>query len=331
MISSAYRHIDTLEVSDSSLNLLNTCNRKFEFRKMFLSERFDTSLAASAGIALHTGIQHYIVHGDKEQAIFEFLMQFPFKYDKGAMDVRSWQSCIHMLETAMDYWDNDLSEWEIAYINDADGKPIPAIEVPFALVVNSYPFYPNGETITVKYIGYIDAILHNMQTGDYGVFDVKTTTVDPGKKLYEFTYADQCLPYGLILETLLNQDISRGFEIYYWLQYIHPLDATNIMYSFIKSKQDIQDWIIGFMDDINNIKQGYNRGWFKRRSSACFSYQHPCTYFDLCSGRDINEISAFIKMEHLKSASNKSADPDRYIRREPWINIELQSNLFEGT
>ncbi len=317
-----YRKITELAVSDSSLGLLHNCPRKFEFRKMFMSDRSEDSLAANAGSALHAGIQHYAAYGNRNLALFEMLMEFPYQYDKGKMDARSWQSCVHMCETAMDYWDTDMQEWEIAYINDIDGNPIPAFEVPFALVIEDFPFGKDGETITLKYIGYIDFILHNKITGKYAVCDVKTTTADVGKKVYEFTFADQCLPYGLILETLLGQDINRGFEVYYWMQYIHPLDATNVMLDFIKTKSDIQDWIVGFIEDINIIKKSYNAGWFRRRAKSCFSWGRPCQYFDLCNNRDISQIAAFILME------NSKFEPNGKPRIKPWIEIKLETDLW---
>jgi len=319
----SYRDIEVLEVSDSSLGLLHSCPRKFEFRKMFMSDRFENSLAASAGSALHAGTQEYCFTSDKDKAMFEFLMEFPFQYDEGAMHVRSWQSCVHMLDEAMKFWDLDMDDWEIAMINDSTGAPIPAYEVPFALVIENYPFYADGRTITLKYIGYIDLILHNKVTGEYAVCDIKTTTASLDSKVYEFTFADQCLPYGLVLETLLGQDISRGFEVYYWMQFIHPLDATNTLFPFIKTKTDIQDWVVGFMEDMNTIKRSYNAGWFRRRSKACFSWKRPCNFFDLCDSRDTKSISQFVKME------NASRKPNGNPRVKPWIEIKLETDQWQ--
>jgi len=324
MISSPYRNIETLEVSDSSLSLLHSCPRKFEFRKMFLADRFETSLAASAGTALHEGTQSYCTGKvSKEAAIFKMLMQYPYEYDKGQMDVRSWQSCTHTLETAMIFWDNDMGDWEIAMIQDAEGLPIPAYEVPFALVIENFPFYSDGRTITLKYIGYIDLILHNKVTGQYAVCDIKTTTVSLSNKVYDFTFADQCLPYGLVLETLLGQEISNGYEVFYWMQYIHPLDATNVLLPFIKTKDDIQDWVVGFMEDMNTIKRSYNAGWFRRRAKSCYAWNRPCTYFDLCDSRNTNSIAAFIKME------NSSRESSGNTRVKPWIEIKLETDKWQ--
>jgi len=318
-----YREIETLEVSDSSLALLHSCPRKFEFRKMFMSDRFENSLAASAGSALHAGTQSYCTGLSKEQSIFNYLMEFPYEYDKGEMDDRSWQSCTNVLEKAMEFWDLDLEEWEIAMILDESGNPIPAYEVPFALVMENFPFYADGRTITLKYIGYIDLILHNKITGQYIVCDIKTTVADLSKKVYEFTFADQCLPYGLVLETLLGQDISRGFEVFYWMQYIHPLDATNLLIPFIKTKDDIQDWVVGFMEDMNIIKRSYNAGWFRRRAKSCMAWKRPCNYFDLCDSRDTKSIATFVKMENTKR------EPSGKQRVKPWIEIKLETDKFK--
>lgn len=318
---SFYRDIETLEVSDSSLGLLASCPRKFEFRKMFMSDRFENSLPANVGSALHTGSQTYCTGISKEQATFNMLMEFPMQYETKLMDIRTWQSATYVLETAMQFWDIDMEEWEIAMIQDAEGNPIPAYEVPFALVMKNFPFYADGRTITLKYIGYIDLILHNKLTGQYAVCDIKTTSADLSTKNYEFTFADQCLPYGLILETLLGQDISRGFEVYYWMQFIHPIDATNVLLPFIKTRDDIQDWVAGFMEDINIIKRSYNAGWFRRRSKSCYSWNRPCTYFDMCDSRDTKSLSIFVKME------NQKREPNGNQRVKPWIEIDLETGL----
>lgn len=322
-VPTPYRAVEVLEVSDSSLSLLHSCPRKFEMRKMFMSDRYENSLASSSGTALHASCQSYCAGKSKEQSIFNMLMEFPFEYDKGEMDVRSWQSCVHMAETAMEFWDTDMADWEIALIADKDGNPIPAYEVPFALVIENFPFYADGRTITLKYIGYIDLILHNKVTGQYAVCDIKTTVADLSKKVYEFTFADQCLPYGLVLETLLGQNIKQGFEVYYWMQYIHPIDATNQLLPFIKSHDDIQDWVVGFMEDVNTIKRSYNAGWFRRRGKSCYAWNRPCTYFDLCDSRNTQSIAAFVKME------NSRREPSGNQRVKPWIEIKLETSQWQ--
>ena len=59
---------DFLRVSYSSLNTFASCNRKFEFDKLYpRRERvLEDFYAADVGKALHAGYQDFLIKGDKE-------------------------------------------------------------------------------------------------------------------------------------------------------------------------------------------------------------------------------------------------------------------------
>ena len=312
-----YPEIEILEVSDSSLGMLHSCNRKFEFRKILQSDRWEDSYAAGTGTAMHAGMQHYAVHKDIDKAIFEMLMHYPYEFTKTPYDQRSWQSCVGSMVAAMKFMESEMKGWELAHINNGT-QVVPAIEVPFALVLEDVPFYPDGRTIKIKYIGYIDFILYNAFTDRYRVVDLKTTTTtaDPSQ---QYKFADQCLPYGLVLEALLNHDFREGFDVLYWNNYIHPLEPKNELISFTKSEVDMQEWMAGFLDDIGIIRRSFQTKFFRRNSKACIAYGKPCRFFDLCESRDIQKIRQYLIFE--ENAQDLSG---RTPRPKPWLEIQLE-------
>lgn len=312
---------DFLEVSNSSFLLADSCFRKFEFRKVFGNARRETSEALSVGTALHVGIQTYTETHDKDYAIFCMLTAFNFSYQKSNMDNRSWQSCVQILSKVMQFWDENMDEWELAKIQDANGNEIPAVEVPFSII------YIDPKTgLKIKYIGYIDFILYNKIENKYYVVDYKTST-GLDDKTVEFKFASQCLPYGLVLEVLLNHPIEDGFDVMYWCTYLHMLDTSSQIYTFDKSYQDIQDWMIQFTEFANRFINFAKLGWFPRKSNGCIAYNRPCQFFSFCDLRRIKQIRNFIALDKMEQAEKEKEEilQSERERPKPWIEITLDS------
>jgi hypothetical protein len=310
----------TLEVSDSSINLFNSCPRAFEFRKIFNSVRQETTLPTGLGKALHEASQEYVVSGDRNKSIFQLLLHYPYQFYKNPLDNRSWQSAINVADTAFNFWDAEMKDWEIVYLkHPKTGELVPACEVPFGLKLKGLNFQYKGKKINIRYIGYIDLILYNKKLDKYAVADIKTTASN-ADKTYEFRFASQCIPYALVLDTLLGKTNSAkdGLQILYWVQYIHFLDSESTLYPFTKTPQDITDWTIGFLDSLEHIFKYLNREHFPRRAAKCFTYNSPCKFFDICGQRDPQEI--YMQVAYENAIQNKLEN----IREEPWIDIDLQ-------
>ena len=312
---------DFFELSNSSKQSAKFCMRKLEFRKLFGSAKSETSQPLSVGTAMHAGIQSYVAGNSREIALHELMLNFNFSFQTSPMDERGWQSCIHIATRAFDFWDTNMDEWEIAKIIDQNGNEIPAIEVPFALIY----IHPQS-SLKFKYIGYIDFILYNKIENKYYVVDLKTTT-NAGDLTADYKFAEQCLPYGLVLETLLGHDITKGIDILYWTIYLKMLDTQNFLYPFTKSYADIQDWMFGFIRFADEIVDYLQFGWWSRRGNGCTAYYKPCYYLDVCELREIAKIKNFIMLDNMEIEENENAI-NRIERPKPWIEIELNS-VFE--
>src|SRR3546814_10198921 len=69
---------NNLQISYSSSGTFDSCNRKFEFRKIYPRSKPRTSgFAAEVGKCLHEGFQNFLIHQSEEQAIWALLESFP--------------------------------------------------------------------------------------------------------------------------------------------------------------------------------------------------------------------------------------------------------------
>ena len=310
-----FPEIKLLKLSHSSRCTFHSCPRKLEFRKIYNNSRRDESLAMGAGTALHAGIQHWLEHHDEMLAIWAMIKEFPIKYQKTWADQRSLAACYETL-IAMMNWER-LDEFELAYITKPDGETVAGVEVPFALRISNYPFYTDGRTCTVDYIGFMDLVMYNKMEDEIAVWDIKTTTKS-GDMSGQFTFDEQCLPYGLVIEALMGHDVNAGFEVNYWTAYIHPLEPINKLYTYRKTKGDIQDWMQGYLFDLDAIRRYYNLGWFARHSQGCMAWNRLCNFFDFCNTRNPKTIEVMLQQDE----ANQKVNP----RPKPWITVELDYN-----
>lgn len=298
--------INKLELSNSSVNMFHSCERKFEFRKLYASSRRDEGYATGVGTALHEGIQSFLTDGDFDKAVFKMLMAYPIQFQTTPMDQKSVQACYATLKQACTF--DKINEYELAYFINENGDKVPGVEVSFILRLEDYPWYENGETIPIDYIGFIDLVMYNKLEDKYIVWDIKTTSKDSDMSV-QFAFDDQCLPYGLVLEQLLGRKYQSGFEIAYWVVYIHPMESKNKFYSFIKSADDVQEWMRKYLLTLQHMKTYYNMGWFPRRGTACTAWNRPCTFFSLCESRNGPALEKLIAMENANLQTNERPKP----------------------
>ena len=306
-----FARIDKLELSHSSRCAFRACPRKFEFRKLYNNSRRSESLAAGSGTALHNGIQTYLATGDREEAEWHFIRTFPIEFQKSLYDNRSIVGSWVTLQNMMN-WER-LQEFELARIS-VNGEEKPATEVPFILRIENFPWYEDGEPITIDYVGYIDLIMYSKLNDTFAVFDIKTTEKNFDESV-KYTFDEQCLPYGLVLESLLNHDLSLGFEVDYWVAVTNALEPRNKLYSFQKSPVDIQEWLVNYIEDLGQIRKYYLQGYFPRYGNACMGFNRPCVNADFCSTRDRDTIEMLIASDELQKEGREV---------EPWVIVDLR-------
>ena len=307
-----YPSIKQLMLSNSSLLLFDNCARKFEFKKLFECAPDDTGLDAEVGNALHRAYQAYLITRNEEQAIFELLLAYPYLLNCNPLNDRSVEAAYATLMSIIQA--QSLINYEVVEIIDMEGVKRPAIEVPFELIIKGFSL-ADTEEIPVSFIGYIDAILFNNETGEYCVADIKTHRNRLLDLTPEYLYAMQCLPYALVLQRMLNLEL-QGFDVHYIAAYVDIQEPRTQLYTFNKTMEDVSDWARFLLLKLNELKFMFNTGWFPRKNGHCVNFMKACPYLDFCCVREHEDARRLAEI----NIDNKRKP---YVFK-PWVQIELE-------
>lgn len=298
-----------LRLSHSSRRTFHSCARKLEFRKFHPSMSRDESLDGEVGHALHEGYQHYLIHKDRDAAMFAMLQRYPVHLNSNPSNSKSVEACYPTLNSMID--SGAFLEYEIAEIKCLDGEVRKAIEVPFQIDITGFDL---GNGISVIYVGYVDAILYDKILDEYLVIDIKTTrwNLDDFTPVYHFD--EQCIPYAIVLERILGRSLDN-LTVKYISVYIDIEKPKVTPYEFRKTRADIEDWARGLLVDLQLIKMYYQMGWFKRNSNACVTFGKVCPHFSLCNTRDSNAIDKYLTLGQ-----------EPYVEEAiiPWIKLDME-------
>lgn len=313
-----------LRVSYSSLNTLDSCDRKFEFDKLYPKrERLGEDwYAADVGKALHAGFQDYLIHHDKEQAIWKFMCEFPFESEfSQPNDYRNFDASLAVLEEM--FIEAKLQEYELARIIRPNtpseveagltgGVEVPAIEVPFSIRFNNFVL-PDGRGI--EFIGFIDAIMRHYSTRMFRTLDIKTSRMALKDSTAKYKFDAQQVPYGLVVDQIAQGQVDE-FEVLYLDSYIDLLEPKVTLYPFVKKRQDIEEWFTNTLLKAQRIKQFMAADYFPRRAGGCVFFNKPCRYLEICESRDREFLTEWFLM-------GEEPGKDRDDGFQPWIIAEI--------
>jgi hypothetical protein len=308
-----YPDVKELSISHSSRNMMHGCGRRFEFAKLYEKSGDDTGLAAEVGTALHRGYQHYLVTGDVEYAVFAMMQEYPYALNDNPMHDRSIEASYATLMAMIEA--DCMAGQELAQIQCLDNVVRPAIEVPFEFTIKGFSL-SRHEHIPVTYVGQIDAIMIDHISGEPIVTDIKTHRRNLVDMSPVYQFSDQCLPYAIVLETLLGRPISNGLQTQYLSTYVDIRNPSMKSIKFNKTSQDVEDWARGLMLDLQWLQYNFDLGWFPRNGEACTGYGSVCHYMDYCAMRDHEALKMFLEMGNLKKRKRRNP--------EPWVKIELE-------
>lgn len=318
----------TLRLSYSSLNVFDSCPRKFEFDKFYPKKPriFDDNYAADVGTAIHAGYQHYLATHDRDESVWKFLQVFPVIDEwNQPNDYRSLEAALSTLEEMFD--SAKMLEYELARIrrpNTAEeleaglteGVVVPATEVPFeirfpGLEIPPCGHFPDGAGISV--IGYIDAIMQNLSTGMFRTLDIKTSRMKLIDATGKFKFDAQQVPYGIVVDHIAQGQVD-SFEVLYLDCYVDLLEPTVQLYPFIKNRQHLQDWATNKLIQFRQIAGFAGSDYFPRTDGGCLFYNRPCRYLDPCESRDRASLLDWFLM------GEEPATQDEFF---PWIVADL--------
>jgi ATP-dependent helicase/DNAse subunit B len=310
-----------LRVSYSSLKTFSTCNRKFEFDKLYpRRERTDDNYAADVGKALHAGYQDYLIHHDEERAIWAMMQVFPYEGEfMQENDYRSFEAALSTLEEM--FAEVQIGEYELAQIRRPntpaelaaglkDGIVVPAIEVPFEIRFNGLTL-PDGRGIA--FIGYIDAIMRSYTSGRFRTCDIKTTREKVKDATGKYRFDTQQVPYGIVVDHIAQGEVD-SFEVLYLHTYVDLVEPSVQLYQFTKTREDIKEWFTNKLLTFNDIIRFQDSSYFPRTESGCMFYNRPCRYLEPCQSRDKESLEMWFLM---------GDEPAKQEEFHPWIVAEI--------
>lgn len=305
-----------LRVSYSSLGTFSTCPRKFEFDKIYPRlPRDGSSFAADVGSALHAGYQEFLTSHDRDKSTWALMKAYPYDLEfMESNDYRSIEACISTLDAMMDK--SEVNEYSLAQIKNPRGEVVPAVEVPFeirfkGLDIPPCELYPYGASLSV--IGYIDAIMQNVMTNLYRTFDIKTTRMSLNDATPKFKFDSQQVPYGIVVDHVA-QGAVESFEVLYLDCYIDLLNPTVTLYPFMKTTNDVQEWVTNKMMQFQQMRQMILGGYFPRTDNGCLFYNRPCRYLEPCQSRDRASLTEWFLL---------GQEPAKDEEFDPWIIADI--------
>lgn len=322
-----------LKISYSSLNLADTCLRKFEFNKMYPRRARDPDqFAADCGKAMHAGYQNYLVNESEQQAVWALMQNYPYLYEYGQRtDERSLEACLSTLDEMMYY--GKMDEYELMnilrpltaaeraenesvfqltgmYNWDPAGIVVPAIEVPFELRLKGLDL-PDGRGIA--FTGFMDAAMRHKGTGQVRTLDIKTHRRHREDATPKYKFDSQQVPYGIVLEHVQGHAID-DFEVLYLDCFIDLVSPRIHLYPFLKDSTDLQEWLINTVLRVQRIQRAAEMDYFPRTDGGCLAWNRPCFFLDVCTSRDKDDITNWLLMGEA---------PEHRVDDTPWVIAEI--------
>ena len=275
-----------LRLSYSSLELFNTCERKFQLEKLLENPMTrEESEHLSFGKAFGAGIGTYLSTGNKDLAIFHcWLNYYPLvENSKGSKKTR-WMA-VHALNCSFRALDTLLEKYEVA-----EFKGAPAIELSFKLNINE----------TKYFVGHIDVVLRNRTTGKFYILEVKTTGLQllDLKPLYQ--NSGQALGYSIALDSIVGEELNEYGVLYFVAQLPASNAQDNLVkvhtLPFNKTIVDRLGWFVTLGTDVQRMETLENLNIFPKRGHSCLKYNRPCNYFGNCNMQNFDVKKDFTKV-----------------------------------
>lgn len=308
--------MDYLRMSYSSGNTFESCARKFELDKLYPKRlKREDAYAANTGSALHAGYQHYLANHDRDAATWAFMEAFPYELEfQETNDYRSFEACLATFEEMLDSL--SLGDYALAKIKKPDGSVVPATEVPFEIRFEGVHLpptqkYPDG--CGVAFIGYIDAIMQNLMTDMYRTLDIKTHRDRTHDRTGKYKFDSQQIPYGIVVDQIAGQSVEQ-FEVLYLDTYIDILEPSVKLYPFLKSQEDLQEWLLTRVMQFQSMERFASGGFWPRTSGGCMFYNRPCRYLEPCVSRDPRVLKEWFLM------GETAADEETW---NPWVTVTI--------
>lgn len=255
-----------IRLSHSTLQILHTCERKFQLDKLLVNEMAkEESEHMSFGKGFGAGVATYLVTQDASRALYEGWLAY---WPEIETDKKSIARCIAAIEAAIPALDKILMDYEVVSFQ---GKP--AVELSFRLNTKSNYYY----------VGYIDAVLKNRYSGTHVVFECKTT----GLQLYDlsplYQNSGQALGYSIVLDKIVGEPLANYGVLYFVAQLGKDFMPKVQSFEWTKTLTDRLNWFVSLGLDIEHLERMAAMNIYPKRGESCLQFNRPCRNFGICS------------------------------------------------
>lgn len=261
-------------LSEHTISLLNSCERKFQLNRMLKIERTDLgpSVPLVRGAAWGVAVAHYMIHGDFNAALFELWRAYDPEIGDEAKKIFLWRAVNNFI-CCKDAMDRLREEYEVAYFN---GKP--AAELSFRLDLDD----------KWHFVGYIDLVLRRRADSIYVVFEVKTTTYNLHDLAPVYKNQGQALGYSIAIDKIVGENQSRYGVLYFVCRDKQDSELRNFIpdvyvFNFNRSLLDRLRWFYTLELDRQRLNTMLEVGVFPMRGNSCVSFNRACEHFGTCN------------------------------------------------
>lgn len=262
-----------IRLSHSSLEVLHTCERKFQLDKLIETDlEKEESEHFSFGTAYGVGIATYLSTADSSLALYKAWLAY---WPEIETDGKNVPLLLHTLKLAFKECDDLLVSYEVVSFERKE-----AVELSFKINISDFYYF----------VGHIDVVLRDKYTGIHYILEVKTTS----RNLFDLSplYANsgQALGYSIALDKIVGEKVSSYGVIYLVAQI--GKDAKIKIHRLIYEKTilDRLNWFISLLMDKKQLDMMREIGIYPKRGASCLSYNRPCKYFGVCSLQSFKDV-----------------------------------------
>lgn len=257
-----------IRLSHSSLDTLQDCERKFELDRLLVGGGGKReSIYFSRGHAFGKGVQVYILTGNMDLALYHAWLDYWPAIEKPPQV--TLHRTLHALLCAQSKLDELRAKYEVVQFR---GKP--SIELGFRLNIDE----------TYYYVGFIDLVLRNKQTGKYIILECKYTGYKRDDVSVLYKNSGQAVGYSIALDEIVGEAQSEYGVLYFICQDkdVKPKEFIFHALEYDKTLRDRFRWFITLGMDVEHIKQMRKLKVFPMRGQNCNKYGNACYHFGLC-------------------------------------------------
>lgn len=260
----------------------NGCPRKALLTALS-GDREEGTVHTEFGSAYGEGAQAIMQGKSLEEAIFAAFLAFDGDIEllQDKKSRKSFWDAVDAIQRFDLFWTYVGSkDYELLFFTDQHGNKVPAVELSFRLdFANGYYF-----------IGFIDAVLRHIVSGELVVLELKTTA-DHNVPEAKYKNSNQALGYGIVLDYFADLIGASGssYQVLYLVYGTKEQEFS--IFPFPKTAIDRVDWLRDTVTKFSFWDYYRQQRHFPKNGDSCYSFGRVCNFFGRC---DVDPSQLFL-------------------------------------